>query len=103
MIKKVLLTPISWLLKGVINARLVANAPIRVVERQMDGCMAHYCSREDYGTVIDHDLRRLHGSRKALDDHWLIAWDDETGRESSWYPACFFPYKDEHGVHVRTC
>ena len=94
---------ISWLMKGVIKANDVAGTPIRVVERQMDGCMAHYCSREDFGTVIDHDMRPLLGSRKKLDDYWLIKWDKETGREPSWYPACFFTYRDEHGTHVRLC
>ena len=43
-------------LQRLINA-LCSKGPTRVVERQMDGCMAEYMSREDYGTVIGHDTR----------------------------------------------
>lgn len=76
---------------------------IRVVERQMDGCMAHYCSREDYGTVIGHDERSLYGSGEKLSHYWLIKWDEEAGREPEWYPACFFSWQQSDGTHVRSC
>lgn len=75
-------------------------APTRVVERQWDGCMAHYMSREDYGTVIGHDVRTLY----PYDDrvpYWLIQFDGE--RPDEWYPKCFFVYQDDDGTWVRTC
>lgn len=75
----------------------------RVVERQMDGCMAHYMSREDYGTVIGHDRRLLKGhSDFEKVAYWLIQFDGD--REDQWYPKCFFSDgRDDDGTRVRTC
>lgn len=75
-------------------------APIRVVERQMDGCMAEYMSREDYGTVIGHDTRRLYPYEKYV-PYWLIQFDG--ARKNEWYPKCFFVYQDDDGTWVRSC
>ena len=93
---------ISRLISRVINWFVRAAPTIRVVERQMDGCMAHYCSREDYGTVIGHDSRLLLGfSDTKKVPWWLIRWDGD--REDQWYPGMFFKYTDDDGTWVREC
>jgi len=74
-------------------------SPIRVVERQMDGCMAAYICREDYGTVIGYAMRPLPSEGKS--HHWLIRFDGE--RRDEWYPKSFFSYQDDNGLWVRDC
>lgn len=72
----------------------------RVVERQMDGCMAHRMSREDYGTVIDHRMGHLYPYADPV-PFWLIHFDGD--RRDEWYPKCFFVYQDDDDTWVRTC
>lgn len=71
----------------------------RVVTRQWDGCMAHYVSKERYGIATISKLKKLPGSRNALDVYWLIRFDDGKWQ---WYPKCFFGgLRTEWGTHVR--
>ncbi len=78
--------------------RMRSYEPTRVVERQMDGCMAHHMSREDYGTVIEHDMCPLYPFDELV-PFWLIQFDGE--RKDEWYPKCFFVYQDDHCIWER--
>lgn len=89
-----------WLV-NLLRSGLSKAKPIRVIERQWDGCMANSLTREDKGTVIDFDMRLLIGwSDRTKVEYWLIRWDGD--REDSWYPAMFFR-RTETGELVRDC
>ena len=80
---------------GLFKSLLCSEIGSRVVERQMDGCMAHYCSRERWGRIIG-----LTGN-DDLYPRYRIRWDD-TG-EVTEFPRDAFRYSDETGALTRLC
>lgn len=79
--------------------RLKLKKPIRVVEREMRGCMANVLHREDRGTVIGYRTGSVYPDPSPR-PFWLVRWDGD--RPDQWYPAYFFSHQEHDRTYIRT-